>query len=128
MWSKKRLYVPKGGDIRSNILTEFYQNPYSRNLRYKKIISVVNKHFLWPKLNRYIALFITKCQEFQLVKAEHHHPSGFLQLLPIPEWKWEVINMYFIMGFPKRKNHNDSIFVLVDKLSKATHFILGKST
>ena len=36
--------------------------------------------------------------------------------------------MDFIMGLPKRKKKNDSIFVVVDKLSKATHFILVKST
>ena len=36
--------------------------------------------------------------------------------------------MDFIMGIPKRKKKNDSIFVVVDKLSKATHFIPVKST
>ena len=44
------------------------------------------------------------------------------------EWKWEVISMDFIMGLRKIKNQNDSIFVLVDKLSKAVHFIPVKLT
>ena len=51
-----------------------------------------------------------------------------LQLLPIPEWKWEVISMDFITGLPKSKNQNDSIFVVIDKLSKEAHFIHVKST
>ena len=73
-------------------------------------------------------MFIAKCQEFHLVKAEHQHPSGLLQALPIPEWKWEVISMDFITGLPKSKKQNDSIFVVIDKLSKAAHLIPVKLT
>ena len=36
--------------------------------------------------------------------------------------------MDFIMGLPKSKRKNDSIFVVVDKLSKATHLIPLKLT
>ena len=82
------------------------------------MILAVKKFFFLPQLKTDIALFIAKCQEYQLVNAEHQHPSGLLQLLPIPEWKWEVVNMDFITGLPKRKNKNDSIFVVADKLSK----------
>ena len=73
-------------------------------------------------------MFITKFQECQLVKVEHQHPLGLLQSLPIPEWKQEVISKDFITDLPKSKNKNDSIFVVIDKLLKATHFILVKST
>ena len=64
-----------------------------------------------------------KFQECQLVKVEHQDPLGLLQPLPIPEWKWEVISMDFITGLPKSKKQNDYIFVVIDKLSKASHFI-----
>eukprot|EP00253_Pinus_taeda_P011808 PITA_11808 len=56
------------------------------------------------------------------------HPAGLLQPLPILEWKWEIISMDFITGFPRTKKNNDSIMVVVDKLSKATHFIPVQST
>jgi len=62
------------------------------------------------------------------VKAEHQHPAGLLQPLPIPEWKWEIISLDFITGLPKNAKENDSIMVVVDKLSKAAHFIPIKST
>ena len=71
LWSKDRLYVPDGGDIRSSILIEFHRAPYSRHLRYQKMISAIKRHFFWPKLKADIAMFITKCQEFHLVKVEH---------------------------------------------------------
>ena len=51
-----------------------------------------------------------------------------LHPLPILEWKWEVISMDFIMGLPKIKKQNDSIFIVVDKLSKVAHFIPLNST
>ena len=92
------------------------------------MISVVKKHFFQPKLKADIALFIKKCQECYIVKAKHQHHSRLLQPLPIPEWVWEVISMDFIIVLPKSKKQNDSIFVVVDKLLKETHFILGMST
>jgi hypothetical protein len=51
-----------------------------------------------------------------------------LQPLPIPEWKWETISMDFITGLPKSTKQNDTIMVVVDKLSKDAHFIPIKST
>jgi hypothetical protein len=56
------------------------------------------------------------------------HPAGLLQPLPIPEWKWEVVTMDFIMGFPRIAKMHYSIMVVVEKLTKATHFIPLKST
>jgi hypothetical protein len=51
-----------------------------------------------------------------------------LHPLPILEWKWETISLDFITGLPKSTKQNDAIMVVVDKLSKATHFIHVKST
>lgn len=79
---------------------------------------------LWDKKMKIdIVGFIAKFIECQKVKLEHHHRAGLLQPLPIPEWKWEVISMDFIIGLPKTKRHHDSIKVVVDKLSKGSHFI-----
>ena len=75
-----------------------------------------------------VAEYLARCLECQQVKTECQHPAGLLQPLPIPSWKWEVISLDFITGLPKNQNQNDSIMVLVDKLSKATHFIPVKTT
>jgi len=37
--------------------------------------------------------------------------------------EWEVITLNFITGLPKSKQKNDSIMVVVDKVSKNAHFI-----
>ena len=61
-------------------------------------------------------------------KVEHQHPAGLLQPLPVLEWKWEVISMDFITGLSMTWRQHDSIMVVVDKLTKAAHFIPAKST
>jgi hypothetical protein len=62
------------------------------------------------------------------VKAEHQHPASLLQPLPVPEWKWETISLDFITGFPRTQKHNDSIMIVIDKLSNYAHIIPVKST
>jgi hypothetical protein len=50
-------------------------------------------------------------------------PGGLLQPLCIPEWKWDDISLDFIVGLPPMALKFDSIWVIVDRLSKSTHFI-----
>lgn len=59
----------------------------------------------------------------QQVKAEHQRPSGLLEPLTIPQWKWEHITMDFVMGFPKLAKGNDAMWVIVDRLTKSAHFL-----
>jgi hypothetical protein len=79
-------------------------------------------------MKREIVEYIAKCLECQRVKGEHRHPAGLLQSFPIPEWKWEVVTMDFITKFPRTSKQHDVIMVVVDKLTKAAHFIPMKVT
>ncbi|KAE8736307.1 putative ATP binding protein [Hibiscus syriacus] len=67
--------------------------------------------------------FVARCLTCQQVKAEHQHPSGLLQSIKIPEWKWERITMDFVTGLPLTPSKKDSIWVIVDRLTKSAHFI-----
>eukprot|EP00253_Pinus_taeda_P019164 PITA_19164 len=79
-------------------------------------------------MKKQVIEYLARCLECQQIKAEHQHPVGLLQPLPIPEWKWETIFMDFITGLPQTRKNHDSIMVVVDKLSKAAHFIPVHST
>ena len=57
------------------------------------------------------------------MKAEHQRPAGILKPLLIPKWKWDEIAMDFILGLPKTPSGEDSIWVVVDRLTKSAHFI-----
>ena len=67
--------------------------------------------------------YIASCIECQQVKSEHQHLTSLLQALPIPNWKWEVICLDFITSLPKNQKQNDAIMVVMETLSKETHFI-----
>jgi hypothetical protein len=55
-------------------------------------------------------------------------PTGLLQPLKIPEWIWEEIGMDFIVRLPHTQAGYDSIWVIVDQLTKVAHFIPVKTT
>jgi hypothetical protein len=75
-----------------------------------------------------IVNYVARCLECQKVKVEHRHPAGLLQPNAIPESKWEVILMDFIVGLPIMARRHDSIFVVVDTLTKSAHFIPVRTT
>ena len=66
---------------------------------------------------------MAKCLTCQQVKAEHQVPSGLLNPLPIPQWKWDNITMDFVSGFPLTQRKHDAVWVIVDRLTKSTHFL-----
>ncbi|GJT37639.1 reverse transcriptase domain-containing protein [Tanacetum coccineum] len=75
-----------------------------------------------------IATYVSKCLTCAKVKAEHQRPSGLLVQPDIPEWKWENITMDFITKLPKTAAGYDSIWVIVDRLTKSAHFLPMKET
>jgi hypothetical protein len=125
---RNRLYIPNCDDLKRFIIDELHKRPYTGHPGYQKMITSTRKQFFWPELNKCIANYQAKFLECQQVKLEHQHPAGLLHPLPIPKWKWETISMDFITGLPKLTKKNDAIMVVLEKLSKSTHFILVKST
>jgi hypothetical protein len=79
-------------------------------------------------MKRSVAEYVAICDTCQRVKAEHQRPAGLLQPLKIPEWKWEEITMDFIVGLPRTQKGYNSIWVVVDRLTKVAHFIPGNTT
>jgi hypothetical protein len=125
---KNRLYIPDSVELKLTILDEVHKNPYSGHPGYQKMVTTLRKLFYWPNMKGETTEYLSKCLDCQQVKVEHQHPAGLLQPLPIPEWKWEIISLDFITGLPKTQKQNDSIMVVIDKLSKSAHFIPVKST
>ncbi|XP_070041616.1 uncharacterized protein [Nicotiana tomentosiformis] len=64
----------------------------------------------------------------QQVKIEHQKPGGLLQAIEIPTWKWEVNNMDFIIVLPRTQYKFDSIWVIIDRLTKSAHFLPIRTT
>jgi transposase InsO family protein len=84
--------------------------------------------YWWYGMKRDVAEYVALCDPCQRVKAEHQCPTGLLQLLQVPEWKWEEIVMDFVVGLSRTQSGYDSIWVIVDQLTKVAHFIPVKTT
>ena len=74
-------------------------------------------------MKREIAKYVSECDVCQRIKASHLMVAGTLQPLPIPSWKWEDISMDFIVGLPNTSQKHDSIWVIIDRLTKTAHFL-----
>jgi hypothetical protein len=79
-------------------------------------------------MKREITKYVSKCDMCQRVKAGHLRPAENLQPLSIPEWKWENICMDFIMGLSHTSYGYNSIWIIVDRLTKSAHFIPVSTT
>ncbi|GKB05164.1 putative reverse transcriptase domain-containing protein [Tanacetum coccineum] len=75
-----------------------------------------------------IAEYVGKCLTCSRVKAECQKPSVLLVQPEIPMWKWERIIMDFITKLPKTSDGHDTIWVIIDPLTKSAHFIPTRET
>ncbi|GJW62877.1 putative reverse transcriptase domain-containing protein [Tanacetum coccineum] len=118
-----RSWLPCYGDLRSVIMHESHKSKYYIHLGSKKMCQDVKKLYWWPNMKADIATYVSKCLKCVRVKAEHQRPSGLLVQPVIPEWKWDNITMDFITKLPKSSHDFDTIWVIVDRLTKSAHFL-----
>nr|AAK92604.1 Putative retroelement [Oryza sativa Japonica Group] len=128
VWLGERICVPDNKDLKDAILKEAHDTLYSIHPGSTKMYQDLKERFWWASMRREIAEYVAVCDVCQRVKAEHQKPAGLLQPLKIPEWKWEEIGMDFITGLPRTSSGHDSIWVIVDRLTKVAHFIPVKTT
>jgi transposase InsO family protein len=88
----------------------------------------LKQNFWWKRMKVDVSKYVAACEVCQRVKAEHKRPAGLLKPLEIPEWTWEHITMDFVMGLPRSPRGREAIWVVVDRLTKSTHFIPMKTT
>jgi hypothetical protein len=123
LWFGDRLVVPKNPELRKKILDEAHLSKFSMHPGSNKMYQDLRSLYWWTRMKREIAKYISECDTCQRVKASHLKVAGTLQPLPIPYWKWEDICMDFIVGLPNTSRHDDSIWVIVDRLTKTAHFL-----
>ena len=94
----QRMCVPEYGELKRDIMVEAHSSPYAMHPCSTKMYRTLKEHYWWNGMKKEISSFIYRCLTCQQVKAEHQRPSGKIQLLPIPVWKWEKITMNFVTG------------------------------
>jgi hypothetical protein len=123
-----RLCVPDVAELKKEILEEAHSAAYAMHPGSTKMYHTLKEHYWWNGMKRDIAEFVSKCLVCQQVKPDRQKTAGFLQPLPIPEWKWEHITMDFLFGLPRTQNGHDGVWVIVDRLTKTARFLPIKAT
>nr|GEV37039.1 reverse transcriptase domain-containing protein [Tanacetum cinerariifolium] len=82
----------------------------------------MKKPYWWRNMKADNATYVSKCLTCTKVKAEHQKPSGLLVQPKIPEWKWDNITMDFVTKLPKSSRGYDTIWVIVNQLTKSAIF------
>nr|GEZ82701.1 putative reverse transcriptase domain-containing protein [Tanacetum cinerariifolium] len=117
-----RSWLPCYGDLRTVIMHESHKSKYSIHSSSDKMYQDMKKLYWWPNMKADIATFVCKCLTCAKVKVEHQRPSGLLEQPRIPEWKWDNITMDFVTKLPKSSQGYDTIWVIVDRLTKSAIF------
>nr|GEV26371.1 retrotransposable element Tf2 [Tanacetum cinerariifolium] len=123
MWFGDRLYVPSDPTLQEAVLSEAHSSPSSIHPGSTKMYGDLKQYFWWNGMKQDIATYVGRCLICQQVKIEHQRASGLLQPLDIPIWKCDEISMDFVTGLPRTQKKNDAIWVVVDRLTKAAHFL-----
>ncbi|GJT98170.1 putative reverse transcriptase domain-containing protein [Tanacetum coccineum] len=123
-----RSWLPCYGDLRTVIMHESHKSKYSIHPGSEKMYQDMKKLYWWPNMKANIATYVSKCLTCAKVKVEHQRPSGLLVQPDIPQWKWDNITMDFVTKLPKSSQGYDTIWVIVDRLTKSAIFVPMRET
>jgi hypothetical protein len=125
LWFQDRIFFPR--PLRTRILQMFHDAPTAGHPGIARTLSLLTHSFSWPGIRKEVIQYVSSCDLCQRVKARRQNPEGPLKPIPLPCQPWSVIGMDFITKLPL-SNRFDSIMVVIDLLSKVTHFVPCKET
>ncbi|GKD73364.1 putative reverse transcriptase domain-containing protein, partial [Tanacetum coccineum] len=118
-----RSYILCFRELRTLTMHESHKSKYSIHLGSDKMYQKLKKLYWRPNRKAEIATYVSKCLTCAKVKAEYQKPSRLLVQPEIPQWKWENITMGFFNKLPNTATGQDTIGVIVDRLTKSAHFL-----
>ncbi|GKA62421.1 putative reverse transcriptase domain-containing protein [Tanacetum coccineum] len=121
-------WLPCYGDLRTVIMHENHKSKYSIHPGSDKMYQDMKKLYWWPNMKADITTYVSKCLTCAKVKAKHQRPSGLLVQPEIPQWKWDNITIDFFIKLPKSSQGYDTIWVIVDQLTKSAIFTPMRET
>ncbi|GJR05677.1 putative reverse transcriptase domain-containing protein [Tanacetum coccineum] len=110
------------------IMNESHKLKYFIHSGSEKMYQDTKKLYWWPNIKANIATYVSKYLTSAKVKAEHQRSSRLLVQPDIPQWKWDNITMDFVTKLPKSSQGYDTIWVIVDRLTKSAIFVPMRET
>jgi hypothetical protein len=122
---KGKIWIGKNSALQSKLIAAFHASALGGPSGIQATHKRLNKVFHWHGMKKDVESFIKQCEVCQKAKHELCKYSGLLQPLPIPQYSWTDISMYFIEGLPVSYGYS-VILVVVDRFTKYSHFFTVK--
>jgi len=86
------------------------------------MLELVSRNYWWPQMSRYIGQYVSTCDLCLRTKPIRQALVGELHPLRIPDSRWDMLSVDFIVELPLFSGH-DAVMTVVDSVSKRAHFI-----
>ena len=126
LYYRGKVYVP-GPELHHWIVALCHDSKLAGHPGRWKTLELVSRNFWWPQMSRYIGKYVSTCDMCLRTKSLCQPPTRELHPLPIPDAPWDTASVHFIVQLPE-SNGKDAIMVVVDSVTKRSHFVSTVST
>ena len=116
-----KIYIPRS-ELCCRILTFCHNSKLAGHPGRWKTLELVLRNYWWPQMSRYIGKYVSTCDMCLQTKSTCQLPTGQLHPLPILDAPWDTISVDFIVELLE-SNKKDAIIVVVDSVTKPSHFV-----
>ena len=120
---ENRMVVGNDTALREEMVKLCHESPVGGHSGVRATAQRVKELFFWKGINKVVRRVVRNCDVCMRAKTENVASPGLMQPLPIPEMIFSDISMDFIGGLPRVRG-KDTVFVVVDRLTKYGHFML----
>jgi len=117
-----KIYVPRNLDLRRQIVSLCYDTKVAGHPGHWKTLELVSRNYWWPQISRYIGQYVSTCDLCLRTKPIRQAPVGELHPLQIPDLRWDMLSVDFIVELSLSSRH-DAVMTVVDSVSKWAYFI-----
>ena len=126
LYYRGKIYIPRP-KLHRRILRLCHDSKITRHPGRWKTLELVSQNYWWPQMSRYIGKYVSTCDMCLQNKSIHQPPTEALHPLPIPDAPWDTASVDFIVELPE-SNGKDTIMVVVDSVTKRSHFVSTATT
>ena len=123
-----RICVPRDPELLERLMWEHHDSPTKGHMGHEKTLYDLRLRYYWKGMDKSIRQYINTCEKCQRIKVRQSKEPGLLHPLPIPSQRGQSISMDFLTGLPVTEKAHDSIWVIVDRLTKRLCLIASKKT
>lgn len=116
-----KLFIPSTSPLKHVLLGKFHSSLIGGHYGIHRTFGRLSENLFWHGMRKDVIHFVKSCTVHQHTKLTNHLSYGLLQPLPVLDKLWEDISLNIITGTPSFQM-NTMILVVVDRLSKMTHF------